>query len=84
MGQKPTQPSLVTSKKTDESEEMAAQSTSLKCKDPPRFIDFKITGINWRGFDPQHELYIFDHAKNFDLCFVPDAIKRLSTRWSEP
>ena len=49
-----TQPSLVTSKKTDEYEEMVAQSTSLKCKNPPRFVDFKISSINWRGFDPQH------------------------------
>ena len=40
-GQKPTQPSLVTSKKTDESEEMAAQSTTSKCEDPSRFVDFK-------------------------------------------
>ena len=36
-------------------------------------------------------MFIFDHAKNFDLCFVqetfvarPDAIKRLSSRWLGP
>lgn len=85
----PTRPSPVGTKKSDVSEEMDAQCSRLNRKDPPPDSSaLTIASINSQEFHPHCKLYVFDHTRNFDLCFVPenfvarpDAIKHLSTHW---